>query len=161
MQESSDGSCQTHRQFYSMMIPYPLFHDTTSFPVYNTYLHLLSPRCIQDNPYSTKLQTATQGSSRLCPRTKTRPGSRNSSVGFEFHAPSTCSQSPESGRGTSCSALCGSVFCLPGQRPRGRDGGGLGGRGPGLIISGFRLPVVKRQMFPKVVDAENRTHFSL
>ena len=35
------------------------------------------------------------------------------------------------------------------------------GRGPDLIISGFRLPVVKRQMFPKVADAENRTHFSL
>ena len=96
--------------------------------------------------------------SRVCPRTKTRPGSRNSSAGSEFHAPSTCSQSPESGRGTSCS--CGSAFCLPGQRPRGRDGGGLGGRGPGLNISGFRLPVVKRQMFPKVVEkTELSSHF--
>ena len=52
------------------MIPYPLFHDTTSFPVYNTHLHLLSPRCIQDNPYSTKLQTAAQGSFKFAPEPK-------------------------------------------------------------------------------------------
>ena len=68
MQESSDGSCQTHWRFYSMMIPYPLFHDTMSFPVYNIHLHLLSPRRIQDNPDSTKLQTAAQGSFKTLPQ---------------------------------------------------------------------------------------------